>query len=177
MTAIKSAIICIICLFIIGCDKGSFKNNKMSEKQKLSEPLSLWLIIDRVNGGQVIRPMPGYQWKGLNGHQVFLNSNGLLQVLKDGEEMTSSGDLGSAYIEKNHTYLIDRFNDKLEKYFNVKYTGRDTYHLRIFSLEGFAYDLSVYSENNEVNYIMVCRDYCNDDEVDPELIIISKLSE
>jgi hypothetical protein len=165
-------LILAVLTMISGCNIDSDWKEKVRMKQKLDNPLSSWLAIDDVTGGQIIRPQSDYIWKDQHDNNVFLNSEGPLQIIKNNEKYFSSGQLGSAHVEKLHSYQIVNFNKVLKDVFGIESKMSDIYHLRVFSADNFAYDLNIYSELGAAKYISVCIDYCWESK--PKLIFVSR---
>lgn len=169
-------LICFIFLlafFIYGCTpKKVFDDAEIGKEQKLTNPLSNWLIIKQFDHGHIIRSIAPYQWSYKNNINVFLNAKGEIQPFAPEGELAIQGQLGSAHMYKLHTYQIDNLNKDLTEELNKTIIYNDIYQLRVFSTYHFAYDLFIYVNGEDVEYIMVCKDFCR--ETKAEIIVVTK---
>ena len=143
------------------------------EKQELTLPISNWLEIADVDGGQVLKPLNPYLWKDKESSTVFINGSGELTSLEGTEEYFANSDFGGVVIKQIHPkQVVKNLNNSLNQLVKAKHYFKEIYHLRIFHEDIFAYDLLFYSDDKELKYITVCIEYCNNS--DEEVIIVSK---
>lgn len=165
--------LCLL-MFLISlnsCGSG-YDRDKVEKTHKLKEPLNTWVKIEPLHGEHVIRAVKPYAWSYNNQFEdVYLGAKGGLQPLGPEETPNPSGKLGFANVEKLHTYQIDNYNASLSKALGKVVTYKEVYTLRVFS-DGFAYDLSFYSDGSNLEYVKVCLDHCLN--VEPKIIKVNK---
>lgn len=147
------------------------------EEQKLKAPMSSWLQIISNGDGQVIVPPENYKWTNLSGKQVYLASTGNVLTINEKKSYSSPDNFRPTASEKLHSYQITRFNKKLKEKFDIDSDLKHLYHLRVFGnnvgfvkTDYFTYDLTLYSNDKELRYILVCLDYCYNSE--PEVVSV-----
>ncbi|WP_105167671.1 hypothetical protein [Pseudoalteromonas sp. T1lg23B] len=139
----------------------ALSSERIAASHVLKSPLSSWVKILPLNGEHVIQATPEYRWSYNNQfNNVYLDAKGRINPLDEQEQPRSAGLLGSAHVEKLHTYQITNFNKLLAKSLGEPVAYKEVHTLRVFSEFGFAYDLSFFSNNKQLSYVMVCINHC-----------------
>lgn len=135
--------------------------------QQIPEPISNWVRIENIKGGQVITAADGYVWLNGKNERVYLNGDGEVVVYVNSSTKSSST-LGQVHTRKLHTYQITNLNSALKNNFDISQDFNDIYYMRVFGSWAFAYDLTIYVKDSKAKYIRVCLDFCH--TVKPKLI-------
>jgi hypothetical protein len=146
--------------FIISCGEDSMQSD-YDLTHTLPEPVSNWLVVEKVDDEHILRASDLYYWNYTNGiKNVYFGADGDFISLEEDKPLKTSGKLGYVNIEKLHTYQIENYNKSLSKKLGFEVNYMSVYTVRVFSSRGGAFDMAFYLNYDVLEYIKVCIDHC-----------------